>query len=165
MAARVPSAHEPAVGHLEMVESSILRRLYHPPGRAGGHQPTASPVGRASRTSNFSTGNDSPVSADWVTNRSFAEINRTSAGVMSPADSCTISPGTSRLNFRRLAVAHYRCGDMDHRFESCGRGIRARLLHKPQADTKDQHQYHHRTCAIIAGSTGDSRQCDQQNDQ
>jgi len=47
MAARVPPAHEPAVTHLDMVESSILRCLYHPPGRAGGHQPTASRVGRA----------------------------------------------------------------------------------------------------------------------
>jgi len=30
-----------------MVESPILRGLYYPPGRAGGHQPTASRMGRA----------------------------------------------------------------------------------------------------------------------
>ena len=30
----------------------------------------------------FSTGNDSPVRADWFTNRSFAVISRASAGAM-----------------------------------------------------------------------------------
>ena len=46
-------------------------------------------------TSNFSTGKLSPVSALWVTNRSFAATMRTSAGIMSPAASSTMSPGTS----------------------------------------------------------------------
>jgi hypothetical protein len=48
MAARLPPLHEPAVRLLDMVESPILRGLYHPPSRAGGHQPIASRVGRAS---------------------------------------------------------------------------------------------------------------------
>ena len=47
MAARLPPVHEPAVRHMDMVESPILRCLHYPSGRAGGHQPTASRVGRA----------------------------------------------------------------------------------------------------------------------
>ena len=43
----------------------------------------------------FSSGIASPVSAAWLTNRSFAEISRRSAGIMSPADNRTMSPGTS----------------------------------------------------------------------
>ncbi len=40
----------------------------------------------AALRSSFSTGSDSPVSALWLTNRSFAAIRRTSAGTMSPAE-------------------------------------------------------------------------------
>ena len=47
MAACLPPVREPAIRHLDMVESPILRRLHHPPGRAGGHQPAASRVGGA----------------------------------------------------------------------------------------------------------------------
>ena len=43
----------------------------------------------------FSSGIASPVSVDWLRKRSFAEISLRSAGIMSPADSRTISPGTS----------------------------------------------------------------------
>ena len=43
----------------------------------------------------FSSGMASPVSEDWLTNRSLAEISRMSAGIMSPADKSTMSPGTS----------------------------------------------------------------------
>ena len=43
----------------------------------------------------FSTGKDSPVSGAWFTNRSFAAITRRSAGIRSPADRWTMSPGTS----------------------------------------------------------------------
>ena len=50
----------------------------------------------AGSLSNFSTGMASPVSADWFTNRSLAESTRKSAGIMSPADTCTTSPGTRR---------------------------------------------------------------------
>ena len=45
--------------------------------------------------SNFSTGSDSPVIEAWPTNRSLAESTRRSAGIMSPADSASTSPGTS----------------------------------------------------------------------
>ena len=45
MAARLPPVHEPAVKHLDMVESATLRCLHHPPGRAGGRRPAASRVG------------------------------------------------------------------------------------------------------------------------
>ena len=40
----------------------------------------------------FSTGSLSPVSADWLTNRSRASRIRRSAGIMSPAHRCTRSP-------------------------------------------------------------------------
>ena len=43
----------------------------------------------------FSTGIDSPVSADWVTKKSFADRIRKSAGMMLPAASTTMSPGTT----------------------------------------------------------------------
>ncbi|MNQ47061.1 hypothetical protein D3C85_608920 [compost metagenome] len=46
-------------------------------------------------TACFSTGSDSPVNAAWATNRSLAFRIRQSAGIMSPADSSTTSPGTS----------------------------------------------------------------------
>ena len=46
---------------------------------------------------NFSTGIDSPVIAAWLTNRSLAQSTRQSAGIMSPADSTTRSPGTNCL--------------------------------------------------------------------
>ncbi len=42
----------------------------------------------------FSTGKDSPVNADWLTNKSLADITRASAGVMSPAERKITSPGT-----------------------------------------------------------------------
>ncbi len=42
----------------------------------------------------FSTGSDSPVNEDWFTNKSFAQIKRASAGIISPVDRLTISPGT-----------------------------------------------------------------------
>ena len=45
--------------------------------------------------SDFSTGIDSPVRLDWMRNRSLAAISRTSAGIMSPAESLTKSPGTT----------------------------------------------------------------------
>ncbi len=43
----------------------------------------------------FSTGNDSPVRMAWLMKRSFAETRRKSAGTMSPAARCTMSPATS----------------------------------------------------------------------
>jgi hypothetical protein len=43
----------------------------------------------------FSSGIASPVSVDWLMKRSFAAISLMSAGIMSPADNNTISPGTS----------------------------------------------------------------------
>ena len=46
----------------------------------------------------FSTGIASPVSADWLTNRSLELTRRMSAGIMSPADRCTMSPGTKSSN-------------------------------------------------------------------
>ena len=42
----------------------------------------------------FSTGMDSPVSADWVTKKSLAERTRRSAGIRLPAARRTTSPGT-----------------------------------------------------------------------
>ena len=47
------------------------------------------------RTSYFSTGSDSPLSIDWLTNRSRDSSRRTSAGTRSPAARKMMSPGTS----------------------------------------------------------------------
>ncbi len=44
-------------------------------------------------SANFSTIADSPVRADWLTNKSLAFRIRTSAGIISPAERTTISPG------------------------------------------------------------------------
>ncbi|CCK00744.1 hypothetical protein BN130_3539 [Cronobacter malonaticus 507] len=46
-------------------------------------------------TSYFSTGSDSPLSIAWLMNRSREAISRKSAGIKSPAERYTISPGTS----------------------------------------------------------------------
>ena len=43
----------------------------------------------------FSTGSLSPVSADWLINKSLAASNTMSAGSISPAETCTTSPTTS----------------------------------------------------------------------
>ena len=48
--------------------------------------------GRAA--AHFSTGSLSPVSEDWLTNRSLVSTTRTSAGIMSPAASRITSPAT-----------------------------------------------------------------------
>ena len=58
---------------------------------------SSGPRSAASRTApaDFSTGSDSPVRIDWLTNRSLAERRMTSAGTMSPADRWMMSPGTS----------------------------------------------------------------------
>ena len=64
-----------------------------------------------SRASNFSTGRDSPVRLAWMMNRSLLESSRRSAGIMSPADMRTMSPGTnsdsgtSRTSPPRITVA------------------------------------------------------------
>ena len=43
----------------------------------------------------FSTGMDSPVSADWLTKKSLAQSTRRSAGMRLPAARTTTSPGTT----------------------------------------------------------------------
>lgn len=43
----------------------------------------------------FSTGSLSPVRLAWLRNKSFASRMRRSAGIMSPAERCTMSPATS----------------------------------------------------------------------
>ena len=48
----------------------------------------------AGGTGYFSIGMDSPVSMAWLTNKSLAVSSRTSAGIMSPAERQTMSPGT-----------------------------------------------------------------------
>ena len=68
----------------------------------------AETLSRRSRASVFSTGMDSPVRVAWMTNRSLAESSRTSPGIMSPAESFTMSPGHELLegDFLGLAVPH-----------------------------------------------------------
>ena len=58
----------------------------------------------APSVSYFSTGSASPVSTAWLMNRSRDASRRTSAGIMSPADRCTMSPvTTSRIGTSRRA--------------------------------------------------------------
>ena len=107
-----------------------------------------SPVRRATSpaipcpTSNFSTGNDSPVREPWMTNRSLAETIRTSAGIMSPAASFTTSPGTSWEigQFLSLSVAEDGRRDRDHGLELRGGGVGPVLLNELHADAQDDHQ-------------------------
>jgi len=47
------------------------------------------------RVADFSTGIDSPVKADSLTKKSFAQITLTSAGIIAPVWRSTISPGTT----------------------------------------------------------------------
>ena len=49
------------------------------------------------RSANFSSGSDSPVRAACAMKRSRAPSTRQSAGIMSPAERTTTSPGTRRL--------------------------------------------------------------------
>ena len=67
---------------------------------------------RVSRASSFSTGNDSPVSVACEMNKSFAEMSRTSAGIMSPAAELHHIAGHQLLerDFLFLSGAHHRRG-------------------------------------------------------
>ncbi len=59
---------------------------------------SAVPSPRSPAVANFSTESDSPVRLACVTKRSRQVRIRTSAGIMSPAQRCTTSPGTSRAS-------------------------------------------------------------------
>ena len=115
----------------------------------------------------FSTGIDSPVRVAWMTNRSLAERSRTSPGIMSPAESFTMSPGTSCCSgiSSGLAVADDRGGDADHRLELGGGRVGAGLLHEAQGHAQHHHQQHHRAGPEIAGRERKDRQHGQQDDQ
>ena len=56
--------------------------------------PSRAPVHASSPTAAFSTGNDSPVSSDWSTNRCFASTRTPSVGTSEPLARLTTSPGT-----------------------------------------------------------------------
>ena len=58
----------------------------------------------------FSTGSDSPVKAACATNRSLAVRMRQSAGIMSPADSSTTSPGTRSASGSSMRREPLACG-------------------------------------------------------
>ena len=94
----------------------------------------------------FSTGMDSPVRVAWMTNRSLADRSRTSPGTMSPAESLTMSPGTSCWSgiSLGLAVAHDGGGDANHRFEFGGGSVRLGFLDETQRYTQNHHQQHDR---------------------
>ena len=53
---------------------------------------------------NFSTGSDSPVRLPWLTKRSFEDSSRTSPGIISPAASLMMSPGTKSRRGISLAA-------------------------------------------------------------
>ena len=75
------------------------------------------------RASYFSTGMDSPVRIAWLTNRSFDDNSRTSAGIMSPAPRWTMSPGTSSAIGISRRVD--RAGSLSHRITAPVAGLSA----------------------------------------
>src|SRR5215471_13630037 len=84
------------------------------------------PSGAPRIPANFSTGIASPVSTAWLMNRSLLLSSRTSAGIMSPAASWIMSPGTSRsigISLEKLilgVVAKDGGGHLHHRAQPFG---------------------------------------------
>ncbi len=96
-------------------------------------------------TSNFSTGKLSPVSELCVTNRSFAATMRTSAGIMSPAASSTMSPGTSCETAISWGVPSRidGGGDRDHGLELGRCAVGLGFLDEFQPHAQSDHERHH----------------------
>ena len=86
----------------------------------------------------FSTGMDSPVSADWPTKKSLALISRKSAGMIAPACRITMSPGTiSAIGMSHfLSIAHDQRVGLHHGLQLLHRLAGAMLLHirQPHAE-------------------------------
>ena len=94
---------------------------------------------------NFSTGSDSPVRLPWLTKRSFEDSSRTSPGIMSPAASLTMSPGTKSRSGISLAAPSRTTVAVTWIMAlsfSCG-GIRPGFLPEAQSHTQRHHNRHH----------------------
>ena len=117
----------------------------------------------------FSSGIASPVSVDWLMKRSFAEISLRSAGIMSPADSRTMSPGTScsiGTSTWSCAVgtylpAHGR-GYRHHPLQLVGSIVGAMFLDEAQRDAQNHHDGDHDRGPLIAQEVGRRRKREQE---
>src|SRR6516162_3880615 len=118
---------------------------------------------------NFSAGMASPVRADWLMNKSLASSKRRSAGIMSPADSLTMSPGTSNsigtsanspspAAGRRFTLV----GGLYHCAQAGGRLVGSMLLNESSADCEQHHQHDDDRRAHVADEIGNRRQCQQE---
>src|SRR6516165_8796759 len=94
----------------------------------------------------------SPVRADWLMNKSLASSKRRSAGIMSPADSRTMSPGTSD-SIGTSAKSPSPTG---------GRLVGSMLLNESGADSEQHHQHDDDRRAHVADEIGNGRQRQQQ---
>ena len=116
----------------------------------------------------FSSGMASPVSVDWLIKRSFAEISRMSAGIMSPADSSTMSPGTTwpiaDIAVPRSAVlpAHGRFG-LNHAPQRICRLGRAMLLKETERDAEQDHDCDDDRRPLVAEQIGHCSECQQKH--
>ena len=108
-------------------------------------------------SASFSTGMDSPVSADWVTKKSLAARMRRSAGMIEPAARTTMSPGTISAIGTSASVPS-RSDDgarLDHELELLGGVARAALLEVGEEDADEDHADDDRAGAQVAHREGD----------
>ena len=102
---------------------------------------------------NFSTGNDSPVRLPWLTKRSLEESTRTSPGIMSPAESLIMSPGTKSLSGISFAVPSRRTVAVTWIMAlsfAAAASARASCT-KRSVDTEHHHGCHHGSGARVSG--------------
>src|SRR5215470_17383782 len=117
-------------------------------GRSNGLS-TASVAARA----DFSTGIASPVSVDWSTKRSFAESTRRSAGIISPAESATRSPGT----ISSIGIST-KPSTLDERTQPGSRLVRPMFLDESRHYRQDNHCGDHDRGAHVAEKVRDNRE-------
>ena len=110
---------------------------------------------------------DSPVRADWLTKKSLAEMSRRSAGMMDPAVSTTISPGTSSFIGISISLPSRRtdAGGLDHRLQLLHGFARTGFLKIAQEHAQDDHDAHHDGGAQIAHGVGHERNDEELDDE
>ena len=116
----------------------------------------------------FSSGIASPVSVDWLMKRSFAEISLRSAGIMSPADSNTMSPGTScsigtsTWSCASAPVCRRTVAFIDTiRLQLVGSIVGTMFLDEAQRDAQNHHDGDHDRGPLIAQEVGCGRKREQ----
>ena len=117
----------------------------------------------------FSSGIASPVSADWLTNRSFAEISRDRPGSCRrpTAARCRRARAARSARRRGLCVSRaaapaHRRGDRHHPLQLVGGVVGTMFLDEAQRDAQDHHDGDHDRGALIAEEIGRRRQRQQE---